>query len=663
MSVSPPHEAAPELGTGDPSNPGARRPRRWLLGAAGTAVAAGATTLVVPGAAALEASGGKVRRVKKRVAVTWDYDRKSGRTTVTKWRTKRVSAKFSGAKVYERNAKGAWERVPYVWDKKKRALVYDRRLHLSLMKDPPKKGKGGDKPDPKPAKGTTKIAKSARSVSPYVGTSMAWHLARRASFGPSPTLLAEITKAGPSSWLERQLRPSSIPDPVADKMLGALSAKGREVLPVGMAIRYVHDALDKGLYNGAPVYPWQQSRLVVKAHIVRALWSKRQLLTVMEDFWGNHFNVPFYADSVAASREHLAATIRARAFGRFSDLLTAVTLHPAMLTSLSNRDSDKDHPNENLGRELLELHTVGVDSPYGEAGVLNSSRILTGLSVSSDSEEFSYKDWRHWTGPVKVLGFQDANRSAAGGLDVAKRYLLYLARHKDTARHICRKLAVRFVSDVPSNALVEKLAGVYVGSDTEIAPVLRALFSSSEFANSAGAKTHRPFERLMAAVRLLEFAPASRLADTADAVDALQYRASEAGHEPFGWAAPNGFPDVTGAWLSTGATLQSWNGRLATVAGWWPERKGFSHNELSLLLPYTVKPWNFPSSYTFGDVVQAVARRMFGLALPTDHRDAVCAFLGVKAATTLDSRRWLMDDGALNRWVALLLDSPYGLMR
>jgi hypothetical protein len=639
-----------------PADAGSRG-RRWFLGTAGlTALTTGAA-LVAPGAAQA-ATRAKVKRVTKLVAVRWKYDKKTKRTKVTKARRKKVTVKFRGAKVYEKNSHGKWERVPYVWNKRKRALVYSHLLHKQLIAAERRHAKPKPPADPK-----------LSSVGPYVNSSFAWHLARRASYGPTPALVEQIRRQGLQRWLDQQLSPSSIKDTTCDRMLARLGEPGSQMMPVGSSIRLVNDALRDGSYRGAPIYDYQQRQLAAKAHVVRAMWSERHLLTVMEDLWGNHFNVPTFGNRVAESREHLTGTIRSRAFGRFSDLLIAVTLHPAMLNNLNNRDSDKDHPNENLGRELLELHTVGVDAPYGETGVVNSARILTGLSVSSDSAEFMYKDWMHWTGPVKVLGFSDSNRSADGQA-VARRYLDYLAHHKSTARQVCRKLAVRFVSDAPSDALVDKLAAVYLANDTRIAPVLRALFASSAFAGSAGDKTQRPFERLVGTTRILGFRPVlggrDKDFDYRYAVNAIYGRAGDAGHAPFGWGAPNGYPDTAAAWSSTAATLQSWNNRIGVLSGWYPNTQYFENNDLAALLPYSTSPWGFPDGYTHGQLVQHMSGRLFGRSLPSAHLAAVCEFLGVAASRPLRTYATEVPAAAgwaLNQWIALLLDSPYGLAR
>lgn len=650
-----------------------RSTRRWFLSAGAAVVAGGAVTVAGSGAAqAAQGARGKVKRVTKQVAITYKYNKRTHKTKVTKWRTTTVKAKFVGKKVFERDG-GKWVRVPYVWSKAKKALVYSHYLHLALLPKTPTK-----KPDPtkpgSPVNPTTKIAAAAKpvtaAVGAYVGTSMAWHLARRATYGPNATLVAEITKAGPNAWLEQQLSPGKIPDTACDAMLRVMAKPDFKSAPLGASIRSIKDAFDNrgGKYNGVAIDDYNQKLLASRAHVVRAIWSKRQLATVMEDFWGNHFNVPYYSGQVRDSREHLAATIRPRVFGRFSDLLVAVSLHPAMLSHLNNRDSDKDHPNENQGRELLELHTVGVDAGYGESGVVNSARILTGASVSSDSGEYAYKDWKHWTGPVSVLGFSDKNDDAAKGDALIRAYLNHLAHHKSTATSIARKLATRFVSDTPSSSLVSTLAAVYLANDTAIAPVLRVLFSSAEFASSAGAKTQRPFERLVATARVLQVQPDLTPATFFSTVNTFWYKSNDGGNAPFAWAAPDGYPDVTDAWTSTAATVQSWNNKFRVVNGWEPGYGAYTNfSSLSTLLPYGVDPWGFPADYTYGALIQSVAVRLLGLPLSSAHLDAVCAFLGATRSKPLKAKATdgtpSVVTGQLGYWIAVILNSPYGLHR
>src|SRR3954453_17601733 len=230
-----------------------------------------------------------------------------------------------------------------------------------------------------------------------------------------------------------------------------------------------------------------------RAALGRAAWSRRQLLEVMVDVWSNHLNVTCPSDNVSDNRHRYDAdVIRPHALGRFADLLEAATTHPAMLTYLDNASSTKKAPNENLGRELLELHTVGVGAGYTEAEVRDSARILTGLTVDGEGAATYRPKW-HWTGAVTVLDFADPNASADDS-GVVTASLDPLARHPATARRSAALLARRavrapppraprhppppprrFVRAPPPAALVDRLAAAYTAADTAIAPVLRVL--------------------------------------------------------------------------------------------------------------------------------------------------------------------------------------------
>jgi uncharacterized protein (DUF1800 family) len=444
---------------------------------------------------------------------------------------------------------------------------------------------------------------------------------------------------GYAAWLEHQLTPSSIDDSACDAILARLPDQSRAI----WRVRY---AIDNGTISG-----WDQFNSVLQDLTVRALWSKRQLLTVMEDFWGNHFNVTIYHDGTDESRAHYAWTIRTHAFGKFSDLLLAITKHPAMLTYLNNRESTAEHPNENQGRELLELHTVGVDAGYGESGVLDAARILTGIGVDSDSGEFAYQPWNHWVGAVKVLGFAHPNATDTGGDAVTNALVAYLAHHPATAHRIARKLATRFVSDTPSDALVAMLAGVYLKNDTNITMVLRALFSSAEFANSIGAKVARPYEHVIATARLMGIGPA---VDNLDAPLQLVYMADDAGHNPFGQPFPTGQADTADAWESTATTLVRWNNVINVVSNWYPS---------DVVRPPLVSAAigaSLPASH--GALVDQVATNLFGRVLAPEHKAAVLAFLGVADTKPVSSSSAAASYG-LNSFVSVLLDSPYMTLR
>jgi len=460
------------------------------------------------------------------------------------------------------------------------------------------------------------------------------HLLRRTTWGLTPDLVARATRLGRTAWLEQQLRPASIGDPEGDAVVARFPT-------LALSSAQVRSRYSDG--------SWDVMFDLGKAALGRAAWSRRQLLEVMVDVWSNHLNVTNPSDNVWDNRHRYDAdVIRRHALGRFADLLKAAITHPAMLTYLDNASSTKKAPNENLGRELLELHTVGVGAGYTEAEVRDSARILTGLTVDGDGAATYRPKW-HWTGAVTVLDFADPNASADDS-GVVTAYLDHLARHPATARRIAALLARRFVSDAPPAALVDRLAAAYTAADTAIAPVLRVLLTSPEFFASAGAKQRRPLESVVATVRALGFTQARR---GAAELDGLYWALESMGHQPFAWPAPNGYPDVAAAWTSSAGTLARWNVTLGLAAGWWP--KGFTQGKLTTLLPR-------PRPATHGALVAALGRRLLQRPLPAAHVAAICAFLEVGTRTPVRA-----DSDALN-WrlpyvVALVLSSPVHLAR
>ncbi len=473
------------------------------------------------------------------------------------------------------------------------------------------------------------------------------HLLRRATYGPTQASIAEIRSLGATAWLDRQLAPATIADPVCDELVARLPLSGLSI--GGIRAKVEAGELER--------YSWDAMFQVGYAAIARATWSNRQLYEVMIDFWSNHLNVTCPSGDVWDSRpDYDRNVIRKHALGRFADMLKASAKHPAMLTYLDNRFSTRAAPNENYGRELLELHTVGL--VYSEADVKNAARLLTGMTVSWETGAYRYDAKAHAVGKVAVLGFRHANATATGGQAASAALLDHLAMHPATAKRIATKLCVRFVADQPPATLVTKLAKVYLDNRTAIAPVLRALFTSPEFAASVGAKVRTPFEDVVATVRTLGYGPEQVVAGSnptgTKALQGLYWMLDGAGQAPMSWAPPNGFPDVAAAWASPSGQLTRWNIHLNVAAGWWP-------NQL-------VRPANLATDLvgtlpaTYGGLVDALAQRLFGRTLRAEHTAALTAFYGKTPATALKAR-----DGAVG-WalpylVALMLNSPYFAVR
>jgi uncharacterized protein (DUF1800 family) len=460
----------------------------------------------------------------------------------------------------------------------------------------------------------------------------ALHLLRRTTFGLTPELVDEVHTSGIDAWIAAQLDPAAIPDQAGDAVWLAYPLASADPATVRASV-------ERGAWGAAGDFS--------SATLARQMWSSRQLFEVMVDFWANHLNVPTPGPgSWDVGGAYHRDVIRVHALGTFTDMLLAAGRHPAMLRYLTADQSKKDAVNENYGRELLELHTVGVASGYSEDDVLNSAYILTGRTVvgqEGPGEEgtFRYDPARHWVGPVTVLDFTDPNATPEGGLDVGDAYLRHLAAHPATAQTIAAKLAVRFVSDTPPPALVDRLATAYLEAGTAVAPMLHLLFRSAEFWASVGQKSRRPAENVAASVRILGTVPDG---DAKRSVGALAGAVTRAGHQPLAWRAPNGYPDVHAAWRSAGGIVSCWNVHRMLVGDW----------EDGLSQPDPVELAG--GATTVGPFVDNLCARLCFQAFQPAHRDALVAFLGGDPAAPVRN-------DLAGQAVALVLDSPYFALR
>ncbi len=252
--------------------------------------------------------------------------------------------------------------------------------------------------------------------------------------------------------------------------------------------------------------------------LARAVSSRRQLQEVLVDFWGNHFNVDVKKGLVRTLKITDDRTvIRPHVFGTFREILGASAHSPAMMFYLDNARSTREYTvgrvrgkkgkkagglNENYARELMELHTLGVDGGYSQTDVTEVARCFTGWSLDPQSGEFFFRARAHDEGEKTVLGQTIA---ANGGQSDGERVLDILAQNPATASFIARKLCVRFVADAPPDALVAKIAAVFTRSKGDLSATYRALFAAPEFLSEGAyrAKIKSPLEFTVSAVRAL----------------------------------------------------------------------------------------------------------------------------------------------------------------
>jgi uncharacterized protein (DUF1800 family) len=462
------------------------------------------------------------------------------------------------------------------------------------------------------------------------------HLLRRATYGPTPATLARARTLGKTAWVDEQLNPYRFTDTACLTALTrfpGLNKTGPQLVAAGAAAAQAY-AID-----------------VQYGVLTRQFFSTRQLMEMMVEFWSDHFSMKIPSEKTRyAVTDFDRVVLRPRVFGRFADLLQAVIASPAMLGWLDNNTSRKGSPNENLGRELLELYTVGSSSGYTEADVLDAARVLTGWTFRPDTVAFLFRpDW-HDTQPVKVMGFTAANATATGGRQVGVDLLNYLARHPATARRIAYKLCVRFVSDTPPAALVDRLAAVYRANDTNLRPVMRALLLSAEFAAAVGTKIRRPGECAAATVRILGGRPSSD--SSIAAYHQWFYGLLIAGHAPRCWPEPNGYPDVAGSWVGAAATVGRWN----------LNQRAAAHLTTGITYPHLMTLFGGRRPATIAAFVDGLSRRILFQTLSATDRAVVFRFLGKNAADPVPSY-FLDPAGRLKQVVTLLLDSPYFALR
>jgi uncharacterized protein (DUF1800 family) len=515
----------------------------------------------------------------------------------------------------------------------------------------------------------------------------ALHALNRLAFGPRPGDVDAVMKDGVNTWIEQQLHPEAIPDRAVEARIATLptmAMSNAQIVktyyePVLMARKKANAEAKDGdvdkkdvrreLMRDIPVDKRPQIVMndLLTERIVRAAESDRQLNEVMVDFWMNHFNV-FAGKGIDRFllTSYERDVIRPHIWGRFEDLLLATAKSPAMLFYLDNARSvaaPENRPaiaqrigrramemnpqlknrqgglNENYAREIMELHTLGVDAGYTQKDVTELARVLTGWTITGERDggqgaAFIFRPMLHDAGSKTVLGVRFP---AGGGIEEGQKMIHVLAHHPATAHHIAFKLCQRLVADDPPPALVDRVAAKFLATDGDLRETVRAVISSPEFwsPRSYRAKVKSPFEYAISAIRAVN----AQITDATPIARALQ----QIGEPLYGAQPPTGYSDKADVWINTGALMNRLNFALALASNKLPG----VHGDVVALIPAK-------EAADASQSVDALAQALTGGNLTEETRNTIKSRIVERKAPTEDP--W--DNTQLPTVAGLILGSP-----
>jgi uncharacterized protein (DUF1800 family) len=439
-----------------------------------------------------------------------------------------------------------------------------------------------------------------------------------------------------TAFVDRQLDPASIDDSAVE---ARLTAAGYTTLNKTLTQLWLEHR-----ENSDFTIRSRPGREAPRAALVRAVFSQRQLFEVLTDFWHNHFNVQVSnSDSSPVFIHYTRDVIRANALGNFRRMLEDVAQSTAMLYYLDNATNTRSGPNENYARELLELHTFGAENylgfvdpfsvppcpedpsfpiGYSDLDVYDTAAAFTGWTVKDgrngpeDDGGFIYRQSLHDAGPKLVLGRYIFPEQPAmkDGRDILDR----IAQHPRVAKYVCKKLIRRFISDRPDQALIDSAAAIFRAnwqSPDQIKLTLRHILLSDALKHSWGMKHRRPYELLVAAMRVGGTDWTLKPDDSRS--NDLMSRLASTGHSPYDWAAPNGYPDTGVAWSGSNSMAMSWK-----LLNWLTE----TTDNTVPLLPILAATRSGVSNWTANNLVDFWCQRLLGY-VPAARRQQLVGFM------------------------------------
>ncbi len=426
----------------------------------------------------------------------------------------------------------------------------------------------------------------------------------RITFGPRVEERARFVEVGLKNYIEEQLDFETINDFACDLQLSNFKTLKMEANELEGISNQLFDGYDREKVPNE----------LRQATFLRQLYSKRQLYEVMVEFWSDHFNIfmdkekEFFLKTVD-DRE----VIRKHALGNFRDLVWASAHSPAMMIYLDNQANEKSHPNENYARELMELHTLGVDGGYSQKDVMELARCLTGWNVKEHFwlGDFVFKEDLHDTGEKNILGLS----IQPSGQAEAEQVIEMLVKHPSTAKFICTKLARRFIADNPPQALIEKAAQTFLNTNGDIKSVLRVILLDG--LPLAQPKYKRPVNFLLSALRMLNV--------ETDGI-ALHDYLVRMGQLYFNWPTPDGYPDYSEAWQ--GNLMPRWQFSFALIRDELDDTK---HNLNALL--------DVSSTGILQDDIDSITSLLVGAPLERFARNEIIDTVRAAGATDEETRQ------------------------
>jgi uncharacterized protein (DUF1800 family) len=467
------------------------------------------------------------------------------------------------------------------------------------------------------------------------------HWLRRLTYGITAPALVELKALGRARWLEKQLTVDTA-DPLVTKVADRYPLLA--MTPTQLKARY--DA-DQNKPDDQKLDYLATEDQLSEMKIIRMVWSNNQLVERIHDTWAAFLHVPRGEKTRMLAADFDRTVIR-RHLWNFADMLMAANFHPGMLVYLDqvdsngNRKGDDGRPliNENYGRELLELFSVGNLDPItgrpnydGRADVVQSALALTGMTVDRETMRYRFDPQMRYRGPVKVMGWRSGpNMDPAQGPKVIQSLIRYLAHHPATAKHIAEQFARAFVMDTPRPQLITAMAAAFTKAKTDIRPMIRVMVNSEDFRKAVGQKFRTPWEYVAATLRASRASldPAAENAidekrGTFNGIRDLRYFIEQNGGLCHDRATPDGQPAFEAAWLSGKGMLDRWNLNSSVANGEW---RGIKVPEAKALAG---------SAATQAQFVANLSQRLVGQQLQPGFTTAIHQFIG-SASTSPASR-------------------------